>query len=1470
MVLQPKFSFIFACTKLAIIYFLLGLAGLQLAVPPGFSSPIFPAAGIAVAMILHYGYRLWPGVWLGSFSINLWVAGQQADLSIKVWLIAAAIGVGSSLQAILATSLVRQRVITWRKLELGREIIRFLILTGPIACLCSASWGNTVLVSSGAIPAHEFLFSWWNWWIGDTIGVLLFAPMTLMILQGEQPLWRERLTQVALPTLATAASMVLVFAYVANNETNQFKRRIEANGQMLLQHLQTNVLTAQELLDSLRHFIEVTPRLNADIFSRFSEASVIDKPALLALSWNPLIRESERASFERSMGEEHAVNAFPITEHNSKGQLQVATQREQYIPTRFISPLQNNRDVLGFDIASDTHWHAAMEAASRTGQIVSTLPIRLIQGDGKNIGVLLLHPVFQPPPIAAESIQTQTLIGFAVAAFQINDIFAHYLNHKLDSGLLVSLEDKKAPYRNRWLFHSGESIEPHTSRFLWQNTLSVADRDWQLSVFPSATYLANKYSPVAWIVLASGLILTSVLQAYLLTITGRAAQAQRRVQRQTSELARKEKFLRLSQSSGGIGTWEMDLINHRQSWSDNCFGFLGLSAEKQPSWEDFLQRVHPEDRPKLNKAIQAHIDHSLKFDIEYRVLVNDKEYWLHSSGQVERNNSGQPCVMRGILHDVTEAYHNRQQIIQLLGEQKAILENRLVGIVTLRKNRIIWANATFETMLGYQPGELIGKTINHLHVESSSYSVMSHAYRLLAQQKIVRTQLKLNRKDGQPIWLDMNGSPLHKTLGDSLWICIDSTERKHFEAALIQKEGYQRALLDSFPFRIWLKDTESRFLAVNQALARALGEGQPDSLVGKTDFDYSAPAIAEASRLDDIEVLHSLHKKTQEQEHINDLGERCWIETYKAPVLNDFGEPLGTVGFSRDISERKRQEIDLRIAATVFESQEGMLVTDANNTILRVNRSFCRITGYQPEEAIGQNPQSLLCNQQDPAYFEAMWERISQSGVWEGEFWSKRKSGERYPVALSITAVRDDDKRISHYVGTMNDITQRKAAAEEIERLAFYDPLTGLPNRRLLQDRLKLALAANQRNRRHSALLFIDLDNFKTLNDTLGHDMGDLLLKQVAQRLKECVREMDSVARLGGDEFVVMLKDLDPQDIEAAKQAEIIGNKILLKLNQPFQLADHDYHSTPSIGATLFDGHHKTSDELLKQADIAMYQAKNSGRNALRFFDPQMQETLNLRVRLEQDLRQALAESQFELYYQPQVDHERHIVGAESLIRWHHPERGILGPNAFIPLAEETGLILPIGQWVLEKACAQLNAWQNQPNCRNWHLAVNVSARQFRQPDFVDQVQQALRQARAEPQQLKMELTESLVLHDIEDSIQKMRRLRELGVRFSMDDFGTGYSSLSSLKRLPIDQLKIDQSFIHELISNPDDAVIVQTIIAMAKNLSMDVIAEGVETEEQRLILSNYDCSTYQGYLFSKPLPLAQFEANYVMPACPA
>lgn len=559
--------------------------------------------------------------------------------------------------------------------------------------------------------------------------------------------------------------------------------------------------------------------------------------------------------------------------------------------------------------------------------------------------------------------------------------------------------------------------------------------------------------------------------------------------------------------------------------------------------------------------------------------------------------------------------------------------------------------------------------------------------------------------------------------------------------------------------------------------------------------------------------------------------------------------------------ERTQSAIDLRIAASAFETQEGILVTNAQNVIIKVNRAFTAITGYASEEVLGQTPAVLKSGVQDAEFYRLLWETLNRDLFWEGEIWNRRKDGSIYPERLGITAVLNNSKKIINYVATFTDVTRQKKAEEEIFSLAYYDPLTQLPNRRLLFDRLNQSMSASVRHGQHGAVIFIDLDYFKTLNDTKGHEMGDLMLIEVAKRLQVSVRDFDTVSRLGGDEFVVMIDSLSSNKSEAAAHAEQVAQKIRVALSQPYYLLDHEFHSTPSIGVALYQGREESINELIKHADIAMYQSKAAGRNAVRFYDVAMQAALEERMDMEDALRKAINREEFQLHYQIQVDGSHRIVGAEALLRWIHPERGTISPATFIPLAEETGLILEIGEWVLHTACVQIQRWAANPLTRHLRVAVNVSSVQFAQEGFVVQVQRALQVSGIDPQCLKLELTESLMLHNVEDTIKKMHSLKALGIGFSMDDFGTGFSSLSYLKRLPLDQLKIDQSFVRDLAADHNDKAIVQAIITMAEAFGLNVIAEGVETEAQRSQLTHKGCHSFQGYLFGKPMPINQLDA---------
>ena len=568
----------------------------------------------------------------------------------------------------------------------------------------------------------------------------------------------------------------------------------------------------------------------------------------------------------------------------------------------------------------------------------------------------------------------------------------------------------------------------------------------------------------------------------------------------------------------------------------------------------------------------------------------------------------------------------------------------------------------------------------------------------------------------------------------------------------------------------------------------------------------------------------------------------------------------------RDVTTRHKSQEQLRLLeSSIARLNDLVIITEAGPfnapgpRIVFVNDAFERRTGYSPHEVLGRTPRLL----QGPATQREELDRIRAAmEQWQParvDLINYKKNGEAFWVDLEVSPVWDQERRLTHWVAVGRDITERKTAEEKIQYLAFYDPLTRLPNRQLLLERLQRALSDRDRPR-EGALMFIDLDNFKVLNDTLGHQKGDLLLQQVAERLRSCVARGDTVARLGGDEFVILLENNGHKPLEPAAGARIVSERILARLGEPYQLSGHLHHSTCSIGVTLFGRAPWSVSELLKQADLAMYQAKSAGRNTFCFFDPEMQAVVTANAALATDLREAWRENQFLIDYQPQVGADGRMTGVEALLRWRHPQRDLVPPAHFIPTAEETSLIVPIGRWVLEQACAQLARWAARPERRHLSIAVNVSVRQFRDPDFVDEVMTAIEESGIAPHKLKLELTESLLADGIEVTVAKMGSLKKMGVTLSLDDFGIGYSALSYLKRLPLDQLKIDREFVKDILTDANDAAIARTIVGLAQSLGLEVIAEGVETQAQRAFLAQQGCHAYQGYLFCKPLPIEQLE----------
>lgn len=686
----------------------------------------------------------------------------------------------------------------------------------------------------------------------------------------------------------------------------------------------------------------------------------------------------------------------------------------------------------------------------------------------------------------------------------------------------------------------------------------------------------------------------------------------------------------------------------------------------------------------------------------------------------------------------------------------------------------------------------------------------------------------------------------------------DILRRDQIERAMKLSQARLRAVTQAIPDSLAVLDEDGRYLEVIAGDPAVLPISN-ETLVGRCLSDLLPEPQAQRFLAFIRDTLDGHGSGVHEYPLQTATGIRVF-EARAQRLAHAESSKRAVVCLSRDITERAHAEQERRIAAIAFECQQGMIITDAQNRILRVNQAFTEISGYSADEAIGQNTRLLASGRHSREFYQEMWGSLEQTGAWQGEIWNRRKSGEIYPEWLTISTVLDAQGQVTHYVAAFTDITERKAAEERIHNLAFYDPLSGLPNRRLLIDRLQQALVGCSRSRRNGALMFIDLDNFKNVNDLHGHQAGDQLLCLVAERLGREVRGSDTVARLGGDEFVVMLEDLETNPEYAAAQAEQVSEKLLSSLKHPYRLGELTLHSSASIGVVLFSEHDSDAEELMKRADMSMYEAKQAGRDALRFFDPRMQQAVQERLKLEDEIRHGLSHGEFVIHFQPQVGRDGALVGAEVLVRWEHPQRGLLAPIHFIGPAERSGLIQALDFVVLRQACEQLAAWAAQPPRSRLTLAVNLSAHLLYQADFVERLLDLLEQTGADPHLLKLELTESLLLDDMDEAILRMKMLKAHGIRFSIDDFGTGYSSMAYLQHLPLDQLKIDQSFVRQLVEDTSSQTIVRATCALATGLNLEVIAEGVETDAQRQLLELNGCGLFQGYLFGRPVPLAQFE----------
>ena len=916
--------------------------------------------------------------------------------------------------------------------------------------------------------------------------------------------------------------------------------------------------------------------------------------------------------------------------------------------------------------------------------------------------------------------------------------------------------------------------------------------------------------------------------------------------------ASEARFRRMANSSP-IMIWITDAKGEptfvNQSWLD----FAGFDSVQAMTHGDWISTIHPDDRETAFLAYYQNTENQHAITTEYRLRnANGDWRWILDKGSPLYDENGVFSGYIGSAIDITE----RKQVQQVLQNKERMLSEsqRIAHVgswsVELATGCISWSDEMYRIYGVTQGtfGHSMKAFLDLIHPDDDRAAMKRWLSDCRAGKEIQELDFRIMLPDGSVRYIRGSGGLQYDEMNRPLRMVgsvQDITERKRAELGLNQIKAMIDISLDGF----WIADSIGNVLQVNEAYAKISGYSIAEletmhisQLEAQEDAEQVKTHIAKIIN-QGYDLFESRHR--HKDGHVIDIE----VSAAFLPEFQQF------CVFCRDITERKQIELDLRIAAVAFESQEAMVITDTESVILRINKAFAESTGYTEHEAVGQKISMLKSGRHDTAFYTEMWKSIVNIGTWQGEIWDRRKNGEIYPKWLSITAVKGDDGVATHYIGIHTDITERKNAEGQIKQLAFYDPLTQLPNRRLLEERLKHGINRERRDGRQLALLMLDLDRFKAVNDSLGHLAGDELLQQVAARITTRLRDIDMVARLGGDEFIVLL-----EDIAQPKDAARVAKDIIADLTDPFCLIQSgNVRIGASIGIALYPRHGDSPEQLMDHADAALYQAKAAGRGCFAYFSEDLTLAARERMVLETRLRRAIEQQELRVFFQPQVDMSSdRIVGAEALVRWQDPVEGFIPPSRFIPIAEETGLIVEIGGWVLRETCRQGRQWLDA-GLPPLTLAVNVSVHQFRRSDICTLVAKVLSETGFPPHLLELEITESGLMANQDNAATILNSLRALGVRLAIDDFGTGYSSLGYLKNFPLDVLKIDKSFIDDIPFRQDDMEIAATIVAMGHILGFKVLAEGVETKEQLAFLQAKGCDSYQGYIKSEPVPIDEF-----------
>jgi len=940
------------------------------------------------------------------------------------------------------------------------------------------------------------------------------------------------------------------------------------------------------------------------------------------------------------------------------------------------------------------------------------------------------------------------------------------------------------------------------------------------------------------------------------------------------ELARHAKALQISEERFRLIVEGTGVVAWEYSFERDAFSYVSSSAQTLLAYplEDWLspgfwrQRLHPDDREAAEAFVQDTLSSDSGHEREYRLLgAQGEEIYVRDLRSPMRSDDGQICGMRGMFVDIT-AYKRSESLREdSEARLRSTFEQAAVGVcLCALSGRYLRVNQRYCEITGYKEAELLQRDFRQtLHPDDIDPNERLLAALAAGDADTFSIERRMLRPDGESVWVHMTMSIVgsrHRD-GQFMEFIEDITARKNTERELRASEGRMRTILAAMREGVIMRDALGRVIIANAASRRLYGLA-PDEVFPPLQEPEGFSFVREDGTPCPIDELPGARTRNFGRPTAAIVGvdrrdgTRLWMLAKAEPLARD--DEVGAypvVLTLNDVTGQRRAEEDLRLAATVFDnSVEAIMITDSQRRILSVNKAFTDLTGYSSGFVVGQTPAILSSSRQGLVQYDTIWSEAAEQGFWQGEIWQRRRDGSEFQEWLSIGVVRNRGNSISHFVAVFSDITERKSNEARIAFLAHHDPLTSLPNRALFQDRLDQAMVRAERSCDMLALLYLDLDRFKTINDSLGHIAGDRLLQAVAERLQHCVRDTDTICRQGGDEFIIVLADIGDPDVPAR-----IAEKILRRLSEPFEIDSHILGTSFSIGIAVYPGDGTSVDVLMKNADTAMYHAKESGRNTYRFFTEAMNANALERLQLENHLRQALSRGELLLHFQPQVQLETGLImGAETLIRWQSPALGFVPPGRFISIAEESGLIVPIGRWVLREACLRARQWYDR-GFEDVAVAVNISALQFRRDDIVATVRDVLTETGLAPEYLELELTESLLMQNAEDVLETVQNLKALGVRLSIDDFGTGYSSLSYLKRFAVDRLKIDQGFVRDMVDDPDDAAIVRAIVQLGRSLKLDVIAEGAESRAQIDFLIKEGCREAQGYFFCPPVTFDVF-----------